>query len=260
MPHVRPSRFLSQPCKALLWLAVASPAWAADPEPRATQVELRANVEQLDAPRPNWRATELDLQHRFAPRLVAYGTAADTERFGLKDQHLQAGLYAPLSTQWTLNAEVTSSPTHRAREIGSSLGALQYSTGYGWDLSAGLKRTDYDLGNLQGTQLRADYYFGSQLLSVGWNRATIGDASATGQTLVLTHYYRDTSSVTVRYGWGDEIDLIATGTSSISTRTWGVNGLHWMDPTWALTWMAGQTTPDRAATRTGFSLGVRRAF
>lgn len=269
-PHLPAVRLpaLLRPVRSLpaLLLVASSAALAADtgtaapPTQRATQFELRATSERLDAPQANWRATELDLQHRFAPRLVAYGTAADTERFGLQDQHFLAGLYAPLGTQWTLNTEFTASPTHRAREIGSSQASLQYSLGGGWDLVAGLKRTDYDLGHLQGTQLRADYYFGSQLLSVGWSRASIGDANATAQSLQLSHFYGEGSSVTARYGWGDEIDLIAAGTNRLGTRSWGVNGLHWVDPNWALTWMASQTVQDGATTRTGLSLGIRRAF
>ncbi len=216
--------------------------------------------DSLTKGRSAWRGAFFDFEHRFAPRTKIYTNIQQTERFNLDDTQLMLGGYYPISESVTLNVEGTYSGTHKVIARDSILGSLQYSLGSGWLITGGLKHSDYNLGStLQEFGVLEWYYKDYRTALTLTNTQSFGE-NTLGERFSFSKYYNDISFVTISLGNGREVDRSLNKKTFLDTKSIGINGRHWLNPNWAVTWALTEGYQGSAYNNTGVSLGLRHNF
>ena len=106
---------------------------------RINQIEVGLSHENLSKGIPSWRSQFVNFEHSFAPRLIAYTSLHEYNRFNLTDHELLAGLYYPINSLWTLNIEGNFSPESHVVAKYSSMATLQREFEHGWNLTGGIR-------------------------------------------------------------------------------------------------------------------------
>jgi YaiO family outer membrane protein len=226
----------------------------------SNQISVSFGRDQLTNNNPTWHTTSLDFEHRFAPRQIGYFTVQNFERYYLTDQQMLVGIYQPVNKQWTLNAEMNFSPAHRFVAKNSEMASLQYSFGGGLDMTGGIRQSEYNAGNSTQVFGNLDYYFANY--RVGYRRSNTHSAgtAVNGNRFQLSYYYNDISFINLNYGFGKEVERDQLQRRFFDTHFYGLNGRHWINQDWAITWDVSRTFQDTAYTRTGVQIGLRCAF
>ena len=224
------------------------------------QVEAGVGYDTLTNGRGHANLEYVDFQHRFAPRQLIYGSLRQTERFQLNDTQFLLGGYYPLPSGMVLNVEGNFSGTHHLVPMNSEMASLQVPISKGWFITGGLRRSQYTSSTSYQEFGTLEWYVSDYRLAY-----TLSSSQARGETLFgnrfsLSRYYNDISYVTLSLGQGREVEEGLNQNIFFNTTSVALNGRHWFNQDWAMSWSLGSTRQDSAYTRTGGSLGLRRAF
>ena len=207
-----------------------------------------------------WNGAFFDIEHRFAPRTVVYSNIQQTNKFGLDDTQFMLGGYYPLPKSITLNMEGTYSNTHHVIAEDSILGSLQFPLVAGWLITGGLKHSDYTLGpTTQEFGILEWYYKDYRTAFTLTDTQSLGE-NMLGERLSFSRYYNDISFVSISFGNGREVDRSQSRKVFLDTKSIGINGRHWLNPDWAVTWALTEGHEGSAYNHTGVSLGLRHNF
>ncbi len=224
------------------------------------QVEAGFGYDTLTNARGHASLEYLDFQHRFAPRQLIYGSLRQTERFELNDTQFLLGGYYPLPAGMTLNVEGNFSGTHHLVPKNSEMASVQVPISKGWFITGGLRHSQYNSSTSYQEFGTLEWYVSDYRLAY-----TLSTSQARGETLFgnrvsLSRYYNDVSYVTLNLGQGREVEQGLNQNVFFNTTSIALNGRHWFNQDWAVSWSLGSTRQDSAYSRTGGSLGLRRAF
>lgn len=224
------------------------------------QVEAGFGYDTLTNARGHASLEYIDFQHRFAPRQLIYGSLRQTERFGLNDTQFLLGGYYPLPAAMTLNVEGNFSGTHHLVPKNSEMASVQVPISKGWFITGGLRHSQYNSSTSYQQFGTLEWYVSDYRLAY-----TLSASQARGETLFgnrvsLSRYYNDVSYVTLSLGQGREVEQGLNQNIFFNTTSIALNGRHWFNQDWAVSWSLGSNRQDSAYTRTGGSLGLRRAF
>ena len=226
----------------------------------SNQVEAGVGYDTLSNSRGHANLEYVDFQHRFAPRQLIYGSLRQTERFQLNDTQFLLGGYYPLPSGMTLNLEGNFSGSHHLVPQNSEMASVQVPITKGWYATGGLRHSKYTSSTSYQEFGTLEWYVSNYRLAY-----TLSSTQARGETLfgnriALSRYYNDVSYVTLNLGQGREVEQGLKQNIFFNTTSITLNGRHWFNQDWALAWSLGSTRQDNAYTRTGGSLGLRRAF
>jgi YaiO family outer membrane protein len=226
----------------------------------SNQVEAGVGYDTLTNGRGHANLEYLDFVHRFAPQKLMYGSLRQTQRFQLNDTQFLLGGYYSLPSGMTLNVEGNFSGTHELVPMNSEMASLQVPISKGWFVTGGLRHSKYTSSTSYQEFGVLEWYVGDYRLAY-----TLSSTQARGETLFgnrvsLSRYYNDTSYVMLNLGQGREVEQGLNQNIFFNTTSIGLNGRHWFNKDWAMSWSLGSTRQDSAYTRTGGSLGLRRAF
>lgn len=224
------------------------------------QVELGFSHDRLSNGNASWQGMQLDIEQRFAPRQIVYGTLAETKRFALTDYDLAAGVYYPLSPQLTLNAEASFSPEHKVLPRTTALATLQYAFGDGWAVTGGLRHAEYNSATATQVPLTLERYFGPFRIAYSPTPTFVQDKTLYDHRLQFSYYYSDISFINLSYSRGEEANRFISRFVINDVYYAGVNGRHWFNADWAMTWELAHTSQGGLYERNGVRLGLRRAF
>lgn len=254
---------------AVLIAAIAAPASAAEPlrlRPAQTlghsEIALAHTRETLSNNPNDWKDTQLELLHQFAPRKLLIGRATSSERFGLHDDTLGLSGYYPLGERTTVFAELTASNTHRVLPRDSLHLQLAQSLPQGWGLIGGLRQVTYDTTVVDIADLTLERYISDYrvALTVYPSHSQIA-GSATSYRLQLSRYYGDENNIQLMLVRGIEVDK-PTGVDSVlatSVRSLALFGRHWLTRDWGLGYGLGHTVQGES-TRRSASVDLRYRF
>lgn len=222
------------------------------------QIELGGSYEHLSKNIGFWRTEYLSFEHRFAPRQLVYATFSQTERFRFNDEQFLLGGYYPLSQKLTLNLEGNVSPSPQVLASNSIMASLQGGFGQGWFLTGGFRHSEYGSGPLQQGFATLENYFADFRAAYTVRVTDSFNKTQFGHRFDFSYYYQDTSFITLTYNMGAETSGFQG--QVLDTQFFGLNGRHWFNQDWALTWELGHTKQGNAYSRGGVGLGLRRAF
>ena len=180
--------------------------------------------------------------------------------FGNNDLQFLIGGYYPLQSGMTINVEGNASLTHKMVPMNSEMASLQLPVTAGWFFTGGLRSSQYASGTSYQEFGLLEYYFSDYRAAYTLTNTQAQGTTSFGNRVSLSRYYNDISFVTLSFGKGREVESVQNTNIFFDTSTISLNGRHWFNNIWAMSWSISSTQQDTAYTRTGGSIGLRYAF
>lgn len=239
--------------------ATAPPAIA--PTQRRHELELSARQDWLDSGFDNWRSQRLDYASTQPEGLGWYGALLREQRFGEWDQGVEAGAVIALDDNWTLQPEIGYQPSpYFLPEWHADL-RLQRRLPAGFLGAASIRRTEYETTRVDRLALSAERYWNSWRAGYTLNVTDVANAGTPiGHDLALDYYYAGLNYAGLRLTVGEEEAVEEQRLITSDVRALSLQGRHWLDNRWALTWEIGHHRQGDYYTRRWLQLGVRHAF
>ncbi|HEY0666255.1 MAG TPA: YaiO family outer membrane beta-barrel protein [Gallionella sp.] len=254
---------MNRPPLLLLIALLPLAAHAAGPTSAPSdEIELGISRDVLDQGYDNWNSLYLDAAHRFGERHSVYGRLRKTQRFDLQDREISGGYYHPLTGTWTALIEASTSPDHWVLPQNSLYGQLQKAFEGGWDIQAGLRRSQYDTGSTDLAVLTGERYWGDFRAAYTYYLGRTDGGSAPSHRAQLGYYYAVRSQLTLGFAKGHQIENLGAGLGVLITDVTGssLSGLHWFNPGWGLSYEVSAEQQGNLYLRKGIRLGLRHAF
>ncbi|WP_217475749.1 YaiO family outer membrane beta-barrel protein [Stutzerimonas stutzeri] len=251
-----------QQARAALTSPVTETAPAAiAPAQRRHELELSLRQDWLDSGFDNWRSQRLDYASTQPEGLGWYGALLNEERFGERDQGVEAGMVVALDDNWTLQPEVGYQPSpYFLPEWHADL-RLQRRLPAGFLGAVSVRRTEYDTTRVDRLALSAERYWNAWRAGYTLNVTDVANAGTPiGHDLALDYYYAGLSYAGLRLTVGEEEAVEQQRLITSDVRAISLQGRHWLDSRWALTWEVGQHRQGDYYTRRWLQLGLRHAF
>ncbi len=251
-----------QQARAALTSPVSATApLAAAPAQRRHELELSARQDWLDNGFDNWRSQRLDYSSTQPEGLGWYGALLREQRFGEWDNGVEAGAVIALDDNWTLQPEVGYQPSpYFLPEWHADL-RLQRRLPAGYLGAASVRRTQYETTRVDRLALSAERYWDSWRAGYTLNVTDVANAGTPiGHDLALDYYYQGLSYAGLRITVGEEEAVEEQQLITSDVRALSLQGRHWLDDSWALTWEVGQHRQGDYYTRRWLQLGLRHAF
>ena len=251
-----------QQARAALTSPVTATAPAAiAPTQRRHELELSARQDWLDSGFDNWRSQRLDYASTQPEGLGWYGALVNEQRFGERDQGVEAGAVVALDDNWTLQPEVGYQPSPYFLPEWHADVRLQRRLPAGFLGAVSVRRTEYETTRVDRLALSGERYWNSWRAGYTLNVTDVANAGTPiGHDLALDYYYAGLSYAGLRLTVGEEEAVEEQQLITSDVRAISLQGRHWLDSRWALSWEVGQHRQGDYYTRRWLQLGLRHAF
>jgi YaiO family outer membrane protein len=247
---------------ARAWLLAGLALWAG--AAHAQEIEAGFSRETLTGGRPDWESRYLEGAYRFGERQTLYGQLRETERFGLRDTEVMAGLYLPLSRSWTALVEASGSETHRVLPHSSIYGELHLEFLRGWGAKAGLRRSKFTNAEVDVRVLGFERYFGAWRAAYTLYSGRPEQAAdwEEAHQLRLDRYYGERSSIGLAFTSGREAENVGPPLGIVVSDVESVSliGRHWLGNSWAVSYELLAHEQGDLYRRRGLRIGARYGF
>jgi len=228
-------------------------------------LEVAASSEHLSGARSDWRSAEILAIWDEPAEWSAFAALRRTERFDQTDDQVEGGASWRLTPGWRAEVELAGSDTHRVLPQWRVRGRGWWLNVGGWNLAAGLGRTLYRSGIVQGSsvaELQAEQYFDAfRFVWIGSITHLDVGGSSGAQQWHLNWYPNDTTTLGLLLAFGRELENVP-GTGVVAARVQGValSGVWKLSPDWRLSAELSSQKVGDFYERTGLRLGLRRQF
>lgn len=259
--YVEVQQVMQQARAALTSPVTATAPAATAPTQRRHELELSARQDWLDNGFDNWRSQRLDYASTQPEGLGWYGALLREQRFGEWDQGAEAGAVIPLDENWTLQSEIGYQPSPYFLPEWHADVRLQRRLPVGFLGAASVRRTEYETTRVDRLALSAERYWNSWRAGYTLNVTDVANAGTPiGHDLALDYYYAGLSYAGLRLTVGEEEAVEEQQLITSDVRAISLQGRHWLDRNWALTWELGHHRQGDYYTRRWLQLGLRHAF
>ncbi|SDS28189.1 outer membrane protein, YaiO family [Halopseudomonas xinjiangensis] len=228
---------------------------------RRHELEVSLRQDWLDSGFDNWRRQRLDYFSTQAEGIAWYGALLREQRFGEWDEGVEAGAVFTLDQNWSLQPEIgyQFSPFFLPDWYADL--RLQRSLAKGFLAAASLRRTEYATSRVERIGLTAERYWDAWRGSYTLNVSDVSNAGTpVGHNASLDYYYAGLSYAGLRLTTGEEEAIEGSQLFTSSVRAMGLQGRHWFEPDWALSWELGHHEQGDYYTRRWLQIGLRHAF
>jgi len=248
--------------------ALTVPSTAAAPVPvvdaatrRRHELEISARQDWLDSGFDNWRSQRLDYASTKPESLGWYGALTREQRFGEWDEGVEAGAVIALDENWTLQPEVGYQPSpYFLPEWHADL-RLQRRIPDGYLGAVSVRRTEYETTRVDRLALSAERYWNAWRAGYTLNVTDVANAGTPiGHDVALDYYYQGLSYAGLRLTVGEEEAVEEQQLITSDVRAISLQGRHWFDSRWALSWEIGHHQQGSYYDRQWLQLGLRHAF
>jgi YaiO family outer membrane protein len=223
-------------------------------------IGLSARREWLSGGRDDWQAYRLDVADVPRDARGWYGALNHERRFGRSDNSLELGALLPLGSGWTLQPEAGVAPGADFLARWYADLRLQRVLQQGWVLAGSMRHTAYRDLDVDRLALGAERYVGNWRVGYTLNLADAGGERLVGHAGALDRYYGDRNVAGVRVSVGEDTGLEGTTVITGNVASIALQGRHWVNPAWAVTWSTGWLDQDDAYESTWVQLGIWRGF
>lgn len=248
--------------------ALTVPSTAAAPVPvvdaatrRRHELEISARQDWLDSGFDNWRSQRLDYASTKPESVGWYGALTREQRFGEWDEGVEAGAVIALDENWTLQSEVGYQPSpYFLPEWHADL-RLQRRLPDGYLGAVNVRRTEYETTRVDRLALSVERYWNAWRAGYTLNVTDVANAGTPiGHDLALDYYYQGLSYAGLRLTVGEEEAVEEQQLITSDVRAISLQGRHWFDSRWALSWEIGHHQQGSYYDRQWLQLGLRHAF
>lgn len=231
---------------------------------QAARVGLEASHarDSLSGSNAPWADSSLRMDLKLATLQSFSARLRETERFGLRDREHALGAYLPFGEGWSVELELSGSPTHRVLPRHAAFVQAGKNLGGGWAAYAGFRHSAYTRSAADLRLFTLERYFGAERLAYTfYSGKPDGGGSAPSHRVQWNHYFNDRDYVGVSAASGREVENVApTGLVTSKVRSLYLTGRWWFAPQWALTAEAGVHEQGSLYRRHGVRLGLRHEF
>lgn len=225
-------------------------------------VDAGVSHDTLSGGRSDWVARHLRLNLLKENHESLYAGGRETERFRLKDQEMYFGGVFALGSNFHLQTELGSSPSHHIlpQTYGDLNGHLNLGNGWGVDLGGRL--SEYRIGTTSVIRGGLERYFGNERVTYTlFSGGPEGIAPNLSHRLQWVHYVNDLDSVGISRVQGHESENLGTNHFTTSkVQGWMLSGHQSLSRHWGLNWEAGTIRQGDMYTRTGVQIAIRHRF
>jgi len=229
-----------------------------------TGLQLEAGIGWYDlgTGRDDWHLLYADVSHALGHERTLFARVSRWERFGLTDTELLAGIALPLDDRWSASLQGSLAPAAEVLPRRTLQLDARREFGRGIAASATIRQAGYDNDTLRSYALGLERYHGHWYAAWRVSAGRLGDADTTwSQQLRLDRYYGDGHRAGLIVAAGRETESLGDGRFITSgVRTAVLQGRHWIDPAWAISWEITLQRQVGAYTRRGLSVGLRHQF
>jgi YaiO family outer membrane protein len=199
---------------------------------------------------------------KLGSRNNIYASLRRENRYAATDNEISGGFYQPIDERFSLQVEISVSPTHYVLPSRSFLGQIELLATEGWGASVGLRHTEYNtaLMNLLSTSVErswGNYRVAYTHFQGFWS----AHGSTSSGQLQAAKYYGDRSWYGINFSDGSELDTLPSLLAgSTNVRTLIANGRHWLKPNLALIYAIGNSRHANFYSRNRLQLGLRHQF
>jgi YaiO family outer membrane protein len=227
-----------------------------------TRISLAASYEDLSGGRDPWRAVWLNLGKPLDDRRRIVGGLHVEERFEARDEQLSFGYVDRLSDAWSFSVAGDLAPDAEVLpewSLVAELGrALPGNRGVGFRARHASYST-VDVDSLAATIEQYAEQFRVAYTLTGAQPSGLG--TSYGHSLRIAHDYGEASHVTLALGFGEEAETVAPGIVLVTqNKSIGLNGVHWRNAAWGLSWEAGWYEQGDLYNRLRISFGLEHRF
>lgn len=231
---------------------------------RAAEIEASYGYDHLDRGYRDWQSTTLEVAAAAAERIEVRGGARGTERFGLRDLELSAGLALKTAPRWTISLDAAWSPTHRVLPLAAAGALTSRELGGGWVAAAGLRWVEYrtTAGRSDGALASAGlerYVRAWRIAGTGYVAALGGEWSGAGR-IALDRFYGEEGRAGLALSAGEELENTGQRILRTEVRAASLAGRHPLGGGWSVGWELAAQRQGHAYTRLGGRLAARRRF
>jgi YaiO family outer membrane protein len=227
------------------------------------EIEVGFSRDVLDKGYADWDSLYLDGTHRFGERHSVHGKLRETNRYNLHDREISGGYYFPFGETWTWLVEGSMSPNHNVLPKNSLFGQLQKAFNGGWDVQAGLRRSQYNTASTRLVVLTGERYLGSYRAAYTFYLGKPEGAGAAPSHMgQLSYYYAERSFLTIGLAKGRQVENLGAGLGVLTTdvTSTSLSGVHWLNSGWGASYEAMAERQGDLYSRKGIRLGLRYAF
>ncbi|WP_434457450.1 YaiO family outer membrane beta-barrel protein [Stutzerimonas urumqiensis] len=228
---------------------------------RRHELELSYRTDDLDSGFDDWQTQRLDYVSTRAEGLGWYGALLREQRFGDWDPGLELGAVIALDENWTLQPEVGYQHDPFFLPKWHADLRLQRRLPAGFLGAASVRRTEYETSRVDRLALSVERYWNDWRAGYTLNITDVSNAGTPiGHDLSLDYYYDGLSYLGLRGTFGEEEAVEGQRLLTSDVRAVSLQGRHWFDTRWALTWEIGRHEQGDLYTRDWVQLGLRHAF
>ncbi|XQR91289.1 YaiO family outer membrane beta-barrel protein [Stutzerimonas urumqiensis] len=228
---------------------------------RRHELELSYRTDDLDSGFDDWQTQRLDYVSTRAEGLGWYGALLREQRFGDWDPGLELGAVIALDENWTLQPEVGYQHDPFFLPKWHADLRLQRRLPAGFLGAVSVRRTEYETSRVDRLALSVERYWNDWRAGYTVNITDVSNAGTPiGHDLSLDYYYDGLSYLGLRGTFGEEEAVEGQRLLTSDVRAISLQGRHWFDTRWALTWEFGRHDQGDLYTRDWVQLGLRHAF
>lgn len=234
---------------------------AAAPAQRRQELELSARQDWLDNGFDDWRTLRLDFASSQPQGFGWYGAVLREQRFDQWDEAAELGAVLTLDENWTLQPEIGFSPSPFFLPDWYADLRLQRRLPSGFLGAASVRRTEYETATVDRLGLTLERYWNAWRIGYTLNVTDVSNAGTpVGHDLALDHYYSGLNYAGIRLTAGNEEAVEGQQLITSSVQALSLQGRHWLNPRWAVSWEAGYHQQGDYYDRRWLQLGLRHAF
>lgn len=243
-------------------LGAVLPAFAqTDEAPRPFTVELSSDKQRLSNNSPDWQETTLRLNRSLGQRQLVELSLVQSNRFGLRDDQLQAVYAQALTDKSGVTVDASFSPTHNflaQRSLGLT---LNYEFAPAWLAYVGAKNTQYNDASVAQGMLMVERYISSFSVAAAWRPVQAFGTTTSSQELRGNYYYGDKNMVGLILSSGQEATQVSSALIALAdVKSIALTGRHWVRRDWAFTYVLNSTQQGDYYSRNGLRIGVQHIF
>ncbi len=228
---------------------------------RRHELELSVRQDWLDNGFDDWRRQRLDYFSTQAEGIAWYGALLREQRFGEWDEGLEAGAVFALDQNWSLQPEIGYQFSPFFLPDWYADVRFQRSLAKGFLAAASLRRTEYATNHVDRLALTGERYWDAWRASYTANVSDVSNAGTpVGHNVSLDYYYAGLSYAGLRLTTGEEEAVEGSQLFTSSVRAIGLQGRHWFESDWAISWEIGHHEQGDYYTRRWLQIGLRHAF
>lgn len=244
--------------------AVAAPVQRAPTQSSiyANHLEGGFSVQKLSGGLPDWTSLFAQGGRRLGHRRSVFGRVRRTERFDEQDNEIAGGVYWPAGSSWTASADASIAPGAVVLPKWAVAAHLQRPFDSGLGIQFGVRHAEYAANHVNMLTVTGNYYWRNYF--AGWtlyvSKLEGADPTFANQLRIDRHYGAQ-NRVGLLLAAGEEVESVGNGLF-IAGDTFSavLTGLHWVSPTWGVSWELIFHDQGDAYRRGGFRVGLRRQF